>query len=706
MGYDDGVFPSSIPNVSFVIQGKNDILDPRTGTRGFTNNAALCIADYLSLPVTKGGFGLNIGTDIPTAQLIAAANICDESVALAGGGTVKRYTCDTFFQLNDTRGNILKNMLSSCAGRISYQGGTYNIFPGAWVTPTLQLTDADIIGPIQLKPRLSIRDTANAVKGAYVSPENAYQQADIPPYMQDIAHGFVTDPYLAEDNGERIFLETNFPCTDNSATAQRLAKIALLRLRQQMRLTIRCTLKAYQAVACDVVQITHPRYTWLNKDFEVLSSKLGFDRRDDGTLAPYVELDLAETDSSIYEWVATEQLTPQGYMQPASVGNSVCAPPEDVVAYSGYGTIISGITYPSTVYKGADARVQNSIYVRWSPVNDGNIYYGGHIETQYQQVGASTWTGLSKINPTSSNVFIAPVTDNQSYNVQVRNVNHAGVPSEWVSTSVTVANVISDAFAGSPVAHVPGHVGRLGGTLISSAYGSTAQISISGFDSTLGSLTVSCTPSPSLLTGLNQSQLYYVYYSDPTFSGGTITPIATQNESDFLGVSGMYLIGSMTTPSSVTRYAPSTYSDTGASTTTSPASAYDNDTTTTADVHAIWGTTGTFPTFGTYASSGVCTFLGFPATVIGSSMTLNVTASTAPGAGTGSITLSLVGKVGSTPTTLLSTSSTTSSTTYTMTIPSGTDISTVSVVAQAGITAGTPPGGGGGSISVSEIYIS
>jgi hypothetical protein len=192
MGYDSSIFPSSIPNVSFIIDGKNDILDPRTGTRGFSNNPALCIADYLSMPTIKGGFGLTIGTDIPTAQLIAAANICDESVGLAGGGTTKRYTCDTYAMLNTARGGILKDLLSSCSGRISYQGGTYSIFPGAWVSPTLQLSDADIVGPIQFKPRLSIRDTANAVKGTYVSPENDYQQGDIPAYMEDADHGFVT----------------------------------------------------------------------------------------------------------------------------------------------------------------------------------------------------------------------------------------------------------------------------------------------------------------------------------------------------------------------------------------------------------------------------------------------------------------------------------------------------------------------------------
>lgn len=709
MGYDNTIFPSSIPNLSFVIEGKNDILDPRTGTRGFTNNPALCIADYLSLPSIKGGFGLTIGTDIPTAQLIAAANICDEAVGLAAGGTTHRYTCDTFFQLNDARGSILKNLLSSCAGRISYQGGTYNIFPGAWVSPTLQLTDADIVGPIQFKPRLSIRDTCNAVKGTYVSIENDWQQADFPAYMVDADHGFVTDTWLAEDNGERIFLETNMPCTNSSAIAQRLAKIALLRTRYQMRLTIRFSLKAYQAVALDVIQLTHPRYTWVNKNFEVLSFRLGVDKSNESAPTPYVELDLAETDSSIFDWdYATEQLTPQGYKQPNNVGNRVCAPPEDVTAYSGYGAVISGITYPSTVTKGADGRVQNSIYVRWTQPNDANVVFGGHLEVQYQLSGASTWTGLAKVDPVNASYTIPNVTDNQSYNVQVRAVNSASVPSDWIATSVTVANVISDAFGGSPVAHIPGHIGSILGLLAASAIsGGTAAISVGSFASTVGSLTVSCTPSPATLTGLNQSQLYWVYYSDPTFAGGTITPIATQNIADFTGVPGVYLIGSITTPSYSVTYQPSAWSNTGATTITSPTAAYDNDVTTAAAVPSNWWTVVTAgPTFTYYGANGSGTWSGFPAVTTGASMTLSVTAAASinPGGTSGAASVSVT--IGGTTTSMMSVTATTASTTYTFTIPSGTNLSTVSINGASSVVVGSSPGSGSSVLTIFEIYIS
>jgi hypothetical protein len=707
MGYDDTVFPSSIPNVSFVIDGKSDILDPRTGARGWTRNAALCIADFLSLPAKRGGFGLAIGTDIPTAQLIAAANICDEAVALAAGGTIPRYTCDTFVSLNQTRGSILSNMLSSCGGRISYQGGQYSIFPAAWVAPTLVLTDADLVGPIDWRPRLPIRDTCNAVKGTYVSPENAWQQADVPAYMQDAEHGYVADPWLAEDQGERIFHEANFPCVGNSATAQRLEKIALLRTRYQGRGTIRCSLKAYQAVALDVIQLTHPRYTWVNKNFEVLASRFLVDKNGKAP-RPYVELDIAETDSSVYDWSTTEQLTPQGYKQPNNVGVRICMPPENVTGYSGPGATINGIVYPSTVTTGADGRVQNSIYVRWTQPNDANVVFGGHIEVQWAPVAASVWSGLGKIDPSASHVFIPNVTDGAQYNLQVRAVNCAGVPSDWVLAGpVTVGEVLSSlAYSGVPVAPP--------GTLTAQAFSDgTAQIAIDPFTAKVGLQSVACTPSPATLGGLHQGQLYDVYYIDPNFAGGAITPVATQNPSDFLGKTGYFLIGSIVTPTYGMRYQPSAAADLGSSTTINPAAAYDNNIATDAIVVGAWGSTQTSagppPTFSTWTTVGDCVWSGFPSVVTSVDKTLYVTAAAVPpmpwGINGGGFTATIKASIGGTVSTMLNVSASTPEATYTLDVPAGTNLSTITVEAIVSVAAGTPGQSGSAQIEGFEIYV-
>ena len=699
MGYDAAVFPSSIPNVSVVMNGKNDILDPRTGARGYTSNAALCIADYLSLPATKGGFGLTIGSDIPTAGLIAAANICDEAVPLAGGGTIPRYTCNTFFQLNMGRGAILKQMLSSCGGRISYQGGQYFIHPAAWVAPTLALTTADLMGPIKWNPRHSIRDTCNAVKGTYVSPENSYQQADVPPYMMDLDHGYAVDPWLAEDKGERIFKEASFPCTDNSATAQRLEKIALMRVRYQGRGTLICSMKAYQAVALDVITLTHARYTWLNKAFEVLNSRFVIDKSQ-GAPRLSVELDIAETDSTIYDWSIMEQLTPQGYAQPDNIGNSVCVPPNHLVVYSGSGTVVDGVTYPSTISTGADGSVKNSLYVAWDTPNDANVVSGGHLEVQWQLLGAASWTAWGKLDPSASHCFIDGVSDGLSYMVQVRAVNCIGVPSAWVIAGPETVSSTFSVFSYSGVWVAPP------GTLRAQANADgTAQILVMPFTSSVN--LTSCSPSPALITGLNQGQFYDVYYIDLAFAGGAITPIATQDSADFLGKAGYFLIGSLVTPTYVVRYQPSSYSDVGTQGTSNPGAAYDNNILTDAMVSGEWQSQGGGPppiTWGTVTWVGKCIWAGFPVIALAAAATLNITAAADGDAG---MTASLSVSIGGVLTVIQTFTAPAAEDTYTFPIPAGTNLNTVSVIAECSIPGGTPGPGLSGSASLSgfEIWI-
>jgi hypothetical protein len=79
--YNDTIFTNGLPQISLHLHGKCDIFDPRTNTYGYTENSALCIADYLSNKTW--GYKAQYGTEIPLAPLIAAANICDEPVQLA-----------------------------------------------------------------------------------------------------------------------------------------------------------------------------------------------------------------------------------------------------------------------------------------------------------------------------------------------------------------------------------------------------------------------------------------------------------------------------------------------------------------------------------------------------------------------------------------------------------------------------------------------
>ncbi|HEY2467975.1 MAG TPA: hypothetical protein VGI45_09035 [Terracidiphilus sp.] len=718
MGYDTSYFPNLPTTISFVVKGKNDILDPRTGTRGYTENPALCIADYMTVPRIRGGFGLAIGSTIDSSNLIAAANTCDETLALAAGGTVPQYSCNTVFDLNTARGITVDRMLSSCAGRLSVQGGVWSIVPGAWVAPSLYLNEKNIVGPIKLDTRLSVAEACNAAKGTYVSAANNYQPSDYPMYQQDSLHGYGTNTWLVEDNNEFIPHNLDLPCTNVSAVAQRLAKIQLMRQRYQMRLNLLCDMTAYQATVTDVIAISIARYTWVNKPFEVLGCELIYD--DNGK--PQVALSLAEVDtatssgdSAIYSWTPTEELAITDSLVPNNTGIRVCVPPHDVVAYSGPGTVISGITYPSTITTGTDGRVQNSIYVRWDTPNDANVEKGGHIEVQYQIDGASTWTGLTKVDPSVSSLFIPNVNDGGNYNVQVRAVNTAGVPSDWISASVTVSSSIGSGFWGAPIAHpVPPPPGGFSfAVLTAQASGGTAQITVGDFNATVGSTTLACTASPNILSGLNQGQSYYVYYIDPSFVGGTITPIATQNAADFTGIAGYFLIGSITTPVISTRYQPSAFTETGASTTSNPTNAYDNNVMTSAGVTSSWWTTVTgtdpvthLPIYGTGSANGSGTFSGFGTGTTSSSLTLTVVAASSFSGSGASPSCGVSVIIGGTTFSVVGLSGTTGTASYTYTIPSGTDLATLQVIVNAAISAGTPPGGGAMVLAIYEIYIS
>jgi hypothetical protein len=455
--YDSTVFANGLPQMSFVVSGKADIYDPRLGDVGnaaahvYTTNAALIIADYLTNKTW--GYGLSYGTDVPLAQLIAAANICDETVALAAGGTEPRYTINMTFNLSRGRGAVLQDMLAACAGRITIQSGQYVIVPGAWVGPSVSLTQSNLIGPVEYKPIMAIRDVCNGVKGTYASPVTNWQSADIPPYAEDVLHRYASDRWLTADGGVRLWKDVSFPATTSAATAQRLAKIELERTRREGRLTLHCDMSAYPAVALDIVEFSYPRYGWTNKTFEVLSSTLVMQTDPNGG-APRlgVDLDLAEADSTVYDWSTTEELTPADTASPAIANGNFLTGPQFLELESG----------PATTYTGADGVHIPRILAAWLTAPDATIQSGGTIQVEYQKVGDVLWTPCGGVSGAQTQAYISGVVSGSQYNVQVQGVTATGIQSGWaqagpITVSATSTSIVASSVTypdGTPVANL------------------------------------------------------------------------------------------------------------------------------------------------------------------------------------------------------------------------------------------------------------
>ena len=103
--------------------------------------------------------------------------------------------------------------------------------------------------------------------------------------------------------------------------AQRLAKIELMRRRQQGTGTFAYNMALYQAIVLDVIQMTLPMLGWSNKLIEIASFRFTLDKAE-GAGGKQVtllgtQIDLQETDPSVYDWGIAEELSPEGYQQAA-----------------------------------------------------------------------------------------------------------------------------------------------------------------------------------------------------------------------------------------------------------------------------------------------------------------------------------------------------------------------------------------------------
>jgi hypothetical protein len=484
--FNADLFPNGIPNITAVVKGKK-VYDPRSATTDWSDNPALCIADYLC--DTRYGLDATLADEIDADQLTAAANTCDERVRKAAttlgvsfsastdlahsadfgdslllGSGVRfattgvlpaglntsstfyvipageskyyvttsvanaaarvyldftdagtgdhtmiawdeaRYTMHGAFSSDATPRDTLGKMLTSCAGRVTYVGGSWFIIPAVYAAPTVTLTADDLRGPVHIQPRLSRRDLCNGVKGVYVSPDAFWQPTDFPPVDNAT--------YLTEDQEERIWLDLDLPYTKSALTAQRIAKIELERARQQITVSLPCKLSAWQVQPGDTVAVTLSRYGYSSKVFEVMEATLVSD--EDGSLG--VDLILRETASTVFDWSSGEE----------TVVDS--APDSELPDPFADLTITPGTPASGTdeLFVQGDGVVVSRIRLPFTP---GANPFVSHYELQFARSSGSPqeWQDApALIAGGTANAFYYPVEDGVSYDLRIRAVTSIG----------------------------------------------------------------------------------------------------------------------------------------------------------------------------------------------------------------------------------------------------------------------------------------
>tara|TARA_Y100000004_G_scaffold193095_1_gene254934 strand:- start:176 stop:3049 length:2874 start_codon:yes stop_codon:yes gene_type:complete len=394
---DPDAFPNGIPNVSALVKGKK-LYDPRTGSTAYSTNPALVIRDYL----TNSSYGFAAASgEIDDTAFTTAANICDESISLAAGGTESRYTCNGTIDSANAPRQTLEALLSPCGGIMTYTNGKFGIKAAKYVSPTLTLTNDDLRGPIGVQTKRSRRDNFNAVKGVFAPPSTNYVPTDYPV--------ITSSTFQTEDGGIQQFLDLDLPYTQSSPMAQRLAKIALFRNRQQVTMDYPANLKAFQLSVGDTVQVTNDRFGFSSKVFEVAEWSLVFEGSDNGTIMG-VDLMLRELASTVYDWDAEEA----DFLQ----DNSTLPDPFTLNAPSLTATDV------------LRAFNETAISVLQATVTSTSIY-AKQFEVQAKKTTDTEYTSLGI---GSGNVFeLVDVEDNAIYDVRARIINGLGVRSPFVT---------------------------------------------------------------------------------------------------------------------------------------------------------------------------------------------------------------------------------------------------------------------------------
>ena len=409
--WDQDKFPQGVPNITTVLKGRK-VYDPRTSTTAYSQNPALCIRDYLL--DSKYGLGESSSV-IDDASVIAAANICDEDVSLDGGGTQDRYQCNGVLNTaNQIKGNI-EQILSAMGGRLAYSGGKYFIDAAGYVAPTLEFTEADCVSDVQTQTKQSRRSAYNGVKGIFVSEEKNYKVLDYPAQ--------ISSTYATED-GDPIYLDMALPFVTNNTQAQRLAKIALLKSRQQVVITMAVNLKGLQVKIGDTVEVTNERLGYDEKVFEVIDYSLAIT---DASLG--VNLTLIETAAAIYDWTTSDE---QDFLSGGVLD-----------LYDGR-TVdnVSNLAKNEIALRGPDGNTTTTTELTWTAPDDAFVDF---YKVRYNVTGT---TDYFHMETKETRILLSGLNVSSNYDFRVQVQNLLGV----TSTGATLSN---QSFAGDSNAPAP-----------------------------------------------------------------------------------------------------------------------------------------------------------------------------------------------------------------------------------------------------------
>lgn len=258
--YSAEKFPSGIPDARFVVRGRNDIFDPRTGMSGWTENTALHLLWFLR---TRCGVP---DDEIVFETFASGANVCSESVQNPDGSSSPRYRSGCVIGADEQRTNVLQKLEAACAGKLIRVGGRWMFQAGAYYGPyDFEITEDMVIGTITGNTEATNDAAINTIRGTFIDPLQSWTETDYPEVS--------VAQWVEEDGGEAA--ETlSFSYVSDPYQAQRLANIELRRRRSGGALNIPLNLAGYNCRPGRAVRVNLPSLNILG-EFIVTNWSMG-----------------------------------------------------------------------------------------------------------------------------------------------------------------------------------------------------------------------------------------------------------------------------------------------------------------------------------------------------------------------------------------------------------------------------------------------
>lgn len=242
--YSAEKYPSGIPDARFIVRGRNDIYDPRTGSTGYSGNTALQILWFL-----RARCGVP-DDEIVFETFASAANVCDETVTNADGSVSQRYRTSAVIGADEQRTSVMQKLEAACAGKLIRVGGRWMLQAGAYYGPyDFEITEDMIIGTIAGNTEPTNDAAINTVRGTFIDPSQSWTETDYPEVS--------VAEWIVEDGGEAAETLT-FSYVTDPYQAQRLANIELRKRRAAGALSLPMNFMGYNCRPGRVVRVNLP----------------------------------------------------------------------------------------------------------------------------------------------------------------------------------------------------------------------------------------------------------------------------------------------------------------------------------------------------------------------------------------------------------------------------------------------------------------